>query len=260
MRIGSININEDGISITWRLTAKDYVAKPKREDAEEVERLDKERLKAFLAPAVWGDGDVNVSKRYVRLIMGLSKFELWLGIIERLINELGFTIRLREYKVEVVAWSSNAIRLAKDWLSMQDVKELIELGASLGSEKLARIIKLASISIEERNRSMIEVPGTGIRMAMHINGCKVELWAWRSYEDDALRLIEELKRAGYEPSMRIAGKRRIVIIAHAKIRDDSRLKPVVCQKLNEWLSGTKDEKMRERITMVMKNLKCFNNA
>ncbi|MGC9153969.1 MAG: hypothetical protein ACP5GY_09650, partial [Vulcanisaeta sp.] len=101
MYINGIGINEDGVSIMWQLIAKDHRAKPKRGVAEEVERLGTERLKAFLAPAVWSDGDVNVSKRYVRLIMGLGKYDLWLGIVERLINELGFTIYPREYSVEV---------------------------------------------------------------------------------------------------------------------------------------------------------------
>ncbi|MGC9180682.1 MAG: hypothetical protein ACP5GZ_10845, partial [Vulcanisaeta sp.] len=54
MLISNIDINEEGISITWHLIAKDHRAKPKREVAEEVRKLGVERLKAFMAPAVWG--------------------------------------------------------------------------------------------------------------------------------------------------------------------------------------------------------------
>ncbi|MGC9180906.1 MAG: hypothetical protein ACP5GZ_12000, partial [Vulcanisaeta sp.] len=89
IHIDGISINEEDISITWHLIANDHVAKSKEEVAEEVERLGTERLRVFLAPAVWGDGEVNVGERYVRLIMGLAKYDLWLGNIERLINEFG---------------------------------------------------------------------------------------------------------------------------------------------------------------------------
>ncbi|MGC9147810.1 MAG: hypothetical protein ACP5GL_08520, partial [Infirmifilum sp.] len=63
---------------------------------------------------------MGVDEGRIRLTIGLVKFELWLGIIERLVNELGFTIRLREYKVEVMLKSSKAVGLARDWLSVPD--------------------------------------------------------------------------------------------------------------------------------------------
>jgi hypothetical protein len=258
MYINGIGINEDGVSIMWRLIAKDHRAKPKRGVAEEVERLGTERLKVFLAPAVWSDGNINVSKRYMRLIMGLAKYDLWLGIIERLINELGFTIRLREYKVEVEVKSSKAVKLARDWLSVPDIRELIELGASLpGGEKLRRIIELASKDVKERGSSSITIPGTSISMSIHIDKqCKVELRAWRRDEKEALKLVEELRRAGYNPSMYVEKGSHVVSITYSNICE-SPLKPIVCRKLGEWLEN---EKRRERITKAIQNLKCFNDT
>jgi hypothetical protein len=53
--------------------------------------------------------------------------------------------RLEECRVKVEANLSKAVKLAREWLEMQDIKELIELGTSLlGGEKLRRIIELAS--------------------------------------------------------------------------------------------------------------------
>jgi hypothetical protein len=261
MYINGIGINEDDASITWYLTAKDYEAKPKREVAEEVEKLNIERLKAFLAPAVWGDGEVSVDERYVWLIMGLAKYDLWLGIIERLINELGFTMKIRDYKAEVAVNSSKAIKLVRDWLSMPDIRELIELGASLpGGEKLRRVIEMASKEVEELGSSSIVIPGTNISMSIDVKGdCRVELRTHRKDKNEALKLVEELRKAGYKPSMYVSRGNYIISITHANVRD-SPLREPVCQKLGEWLEDEKDERRKERIAKAMQNLKCFDEA
>ncbi|MGC9180249.1 MAG: hypothetical protein ACP5GZ_08615, partial [Vulcanisaeta sp.] len=231
-----------------------------REVAEEVKKLGVERLKAFMAPAVWGDGDVGVDEGRIRLTIGLVKFELWLGIIERLVNELGFTIRLREYKVEVMLKSSKAVGLARDWLSVPDIRELIELGASMpGGEKLSRIIELASMEMKELGSSSIVIPGTSVSMNIHIDShCKVELRAKRKDENEALGLVEELRRAGYNPSIYVDGEDHVVSIAHARVRD-SPLREPVCKKLGEWLEDEKNER-RERIAKAMQNLKCLDDT
>ncbi|MGC8608236.1 MAG: hypothetical protein ACP5L5_11860, partial [Vulcanisaeta sp.] len=164
--ISGLSINED-ISITWHLTAKDYGARSKEEVVKEVRNFDEERTKVFLAPAMWGDGEVNVGKKYVRLYMGLSKYDLWYGIIERLINELGFAGPYSdERSVRVEVWSSKAVGLARDWLAMPDLRELIELGAGLpDGEKFRRIIELASKDVREKGSSSIAIPGTNISMS-----------------------------------------------------------------------------------------------
>jgi Icc-related predicted phosphoesterase len=262
MRIYGIGINEDNVSIRWHLTAKDHVAKPKRGVAKEVERLGTERLKAFLAPAIWSDGTVYITGiEYMALIIGLSKYDLWFNIIERLINELGFTVQPRNYSVEVVVRSSKAVRLARDWLSVPDIKELIELGASLpGGEKLRRIIELASKDVKERGISSIAIPGTDISMSIHIDSnCHVELRAWRRDENETLRLVEELNKVGLHPSIYVERGYYVVSINHTNIRD-SPLKLVVCQKLGKWLEGEKDERRKKRIARAMQNLKCFDHA
>jgi len=263
MLINGININEDGVSIKWYLVANDYRAGSKGEIAKEVERLGTERLRVFLAPAVWGDGEVNVGEKYVRLYMGLSKYDLWLGIIERLINELSFTIYPGEYKVEVKVLSSKAVGLARDWLSMQDVKELIELGAGLpGSEKLRRIIELASREVRELGSSSILIPGTSISMTIDVKGdCRVELRAWRRSEDETLSLVEELRRAGYEPSLRVARKYYEVAILHSEIQSKPELREPVCDYLrSRYMELPNDEiEGKWRYAKAIQNLKCLDN-
>ncbi|MGC8606826.1 MAG: hypothetical protein ACP5L5_04630, partial [Vulcanisaeta sp.] len=233
----------------------------KREVAEEVEKLNIERLKAFLAPAVWGDGDVSVDEGRIRLIMGLGKYELWLGVIERLVNELGFTMYPRDYRVEVILKSSKAVELAKDWFETPDLRELIELGAGLpGGEKFRRIIELANAEVMELGRSSIVIPGTDISMNIHIDRhCRVELRAWRRDEKEALKLVEELNKAGYKAVKYVEKGSHVVSITHANIRDTP-LKPVVCRELNEWLNETKDERKKKRIAKAMQNLECLDEA
>ncbi|ADY00356.1 hypothetical protein VMUT_0140 [Vulcanisaeta moutnovskia 768-28] len=258
--IYGININENDVSVKWYLVAKDHEARSKEEAAKEVKNFDEERIKIFLASAIWGDGEVNVGERYVRLIMGLAKYDLWLGIIERLINELGFTIKVRDYKAEVGINSSKAVKLARDWLAMPDIRELIELGASLsGGEKLRRIIELANMEIKELGSRSILILGTNISMSIDVNGdCRVELRTHRKDNNEALKLIEELRKAGYKPSMYVSRGNYIISITHANVRD-SPLKPIVCRKLGEWLNETKDER-KERIAKAMQNLKCFDDT
>ncbi|WP_237699645.1 hypothetical protein [Vulcanisaeta moutnovskia] len=53
MYIHGIGLNEDGVSIRWVLTAKDHRAKSKEDVAEGVKKLSTERLRAFMAPAIW---------------------------------------------------------------------------------------------------------------------------------------------------------------------------------------------------------------
>ena len=261
MYISGININGDAASITWRLIANDHETKPKEEVAEEVRKLSTERLSMFLAPAVWGDGYINVGERYLKLVVGLAKYELWLGIIERLVNELGFTIKVRDYKVEVKVNWSKAVKLVRDWLAIPDIRELIELGASLGGEKLRRIIELANMEVKESGNKSIMIPGTNISMTIIVRGdCKVELRARRKDEIETLRLVEELKKAGYETSLRVARRYYEVAILHSKIRDKPELREPVCRKLGEWLNETSNERRKKKIAKAVQKLKCFDNA
>ncbi|MGC9180155.1 MAG: hypothetical protein ACP5GZ_08125 [Vulcanisaeta sp.] len=257
IHIDGISINKEGPSFKWQLIANDHRAKSKRDVAKEVEELDIERFKAFLAPAIWGDGYINDDIKFIRLTIGLSKYDLWYEIIERLVNELGFTLKIEDYTIVVENKPSKAVKLVRDWLTNPDIRELIELGASLpDGEKLRRIIELASMGVKERGSSSINIPGTNIGMNVHIMNSHVNLQIKRRNKDDALKILEELKRARYNPSLRITGTSYVVAITHTEIRDDPRLKEPVCQKLSEWLKNEKNEKRKGRIAMVVQNLVC----
>ena len=108
--------------------------------------------------------------------------------------------------------------------------------------------------------SSIVIPRTNVSMRIHIDSdCRVDLRAKRKSEDEALNLVEKLRRAGYKPSMYVDGEDHVVLITHSNIRD-SPLKLIVCKKLSKWLEGEKNERRRERIAKTMQNLKCFNNT
>jgi hypothetical protein len=152
-----------------------------------------------------------------------------------------------------------AVGLARDWLAIPDIKELIELGSSLpGGEKLRRVIELASREVREKGSRSITIPGTSISMSIHVDRyCRVELRAWRRDENEALRLIEELRKAGLHPSIYVERGYYVISIMHTKIRD-SPLREPVCQKLSKWLNEASDERRKERITKAIQNLKCLD--
>ncbi len=260
VRIDGISINENGASIKWHLTAMDHKSKPKKEAAEEAKKLNVNELKVFLAPAIWGDGHIFTKERreYIRLIIGLTKYDLWYEVTERLINELGFRRYVRGYKVEVEVRSSKAIKLAKTWLETPNLRELIELGASLPSGgKLRRIIELASKEVKEKGSSSIVIPGTNVSMGIHIgNKNSVVLRTVRKDEKEVLRVYEELKNADYKPTIYVENKNHVIIMAYTKIVKDPRLREPVCRKLSEWLNETKDEKRRKKLTEAIQKLMC----
>ncbi|WP_292000592.1 hypothetical protein, partial [Caldivirga sp.] len=264
MHINGININEEGISIKWHLIANDHRAKSRGEIVEEVKRLSIEGLKAFLASVIWGDGYVNVGGKYVRLVMGLSKYErYWLGIIKRMIDELGFIgPYMNEYRIEVEVRISKAIKLARAWFEIPDIRELVELGAGLpDGEKLKRMIELANMEVREIGKSSINVPGTDVKMNIRIRSdYEVELRAWRRDRSKALRLIEELRNAGYNPIMYVDGEGYTISITHSKVKSDERLRKPVCELLYRWLNETSNEKRRVRIVAAMRNLECLNDT
>ncbi|ADY01045.1 hypothetical protein VMUT_0835 [Vulcanisaeta moutnovskia 768-28] len=145
---------------------------------------------------------------------------------------------------------------------MQDVKELIELGAGLpDGEKFRRIIELASKEVREPGNLSIIVPGTSVRMNVNVRGdCRVVLRVWRKDESEALRIYEELKRAGYEVTMFSNEEAHLVLITHANVRENTRLREPVCRKLDEWFENEKDIKRKGRIAKTMQNLKCLDNT
>ncbi|MGC9180627.1 MAG: hypothetical protein ACP5GZ_10560, partial [Vulcanisaeta sp.] len=104
----------------------------------------------------------------------------------------------------------------------------------------------------------IVIPGTSVSMNIHIDShCRVELRAWRRDEKEALKLVEELNKAGYKAVKYVEKGSHVVSITHANIRDTP-LKPVVCRELNEWLNETKDERKKKRIAKAMQNLECLD--
>ena len=55
--------------------------------------------------------------------------------------------------------------------------------------------------------SSIVIPRTNVSMSIHIDShCRVELRAKRKSEDEALNLVEKLRRDGDKPSMYVDGE------------------------------------------------------
>ncbi len=196
-----MGLNDSDVSVMWRLKAIDYkgVFESKAEVAEAASRLGDEEFPIFTLYAVLGDGDVNVKEKSVRLTMGHSKLELWGGLIEGL-RSLGFKKKDdNEYTVAYTIRSSKAIELAKKMLGDSAIKTLVEDLVQLpDAEKPRRLMALAGMEVKPLGRSSIEVID-GVSMNVHVRDSgTVELRTWRKRLEDAVRIRERLKRAGYD--------------------------------------------------------------
>ncbi len=260
--ISGVSLNDSSINITWQLRAIDYkgVFKGKADVVKETGRLGEEEFPTFVVYIVFGDGEVNVKRKDFRLTMGKSKLGLWGSIIEKL-KGLGF--RKGDdygYAVAYVVRFSKAVELARKILSDTMIKALIEGLAQLpDAEKLRRLIELASMELKPLGHSSIEVVD-GIRMNVHVsNSGTIELRAWRKGLEDAVRIRERLKRAGYEARLRPSSSDFEVYIGMYVIERDQELARKVCEvlrRMHEEAASKGKERRARAIARAMKKLGC----
>ncbi|WP_243670869.1 hypothetical protein [Vulcanisaeta sp. JCM 16161] len=191
------------MSTMWHLMALDHkgVFKDKSEVVEVASGLSDEEFPMFVLYAILGDGDVNIKKKRIRLIMGHSKLELWNNIIERLKN-LGFRIDSDyEHAVVYIVKSSKAIELAKKMLGDSAIKTLVKDLVQLpDAEKPRRLIELSGMEPRPLGRSSIEVAGVSMNVHVNNNGT-VELRTWRKDYGEAKAVQEMLRDAGYDAGL-----------------------------------------------------------
>ncbi|GAB6946875.1 hypothetical protein JCM16161A_10050 [Vulcanisaeta sp. JCM 16161] len=191
--------------------------------------------------------------------MGMSKLGLWGGLIERLEN-LGFRMN-NDYRraVTYTVTYSKAIELARKMLGDSMIKALIEdLSQLLDAEKLGRLIELAGMEPKPLGHSSIEV--AGVRMNVHVsNSSSVELRTRRRDYNDAMRILEELRKAGYEAGPRRSGGNFEVYMGMYVIEKDQELTKKVCEVLRKMLEEAASEGKERRakaITKAMTKLNC----
>ncbi len=158
-----MNLNEADVSIKWRLTAVDHrnEVESKTKVAEEVSKLDEEKFLTFLLFAILGDGNINVEKKRIGLVIGGSKRELWVGIIDRM-RAIGFRDIDRKVANHYEIYSSKAVGLARKWLSNALIRAMIEDLSSLpDAEKFRRLLALASTKIKPWAGRRLRSPAFG---------------------------------------------------------------------------------------------------
>ncbi|GAB6946572.1 hypothetical protein JCM16161A_07020 [Vulcanisaeta sp. JCM 16161] len=261
MWINGLGLNDGDVSIKWHLMALDHkgVFESKAEVAEAASRLDNEEFPTFTLYAVLGDGYVNVKEKKVRLTMGSSKLELWGGLIERLEN-LGFRMN-NDYRraVTYTVTYSKAIELARKMLGDSMIKALIEdLSQLLDAEKLGRLIELAGMEPKPLGHSSIEV--AGVRMNVHVNNNgTVELRTKRKGLEDAVAILEGLKRAGYDAGLRPSGGDFEIYMGMREIKKDPELVTKVCEvlrRMHEEATNKGRERRVKAIARAMARLSC----
>ncbi|WP_243671412.1 hypothetical protein [Vulcanisaeta sp. JCM 16161] len=262
MWINGLGLNDGDVSVRWQLRATDHrsVFKEKAEVAEEAGELGEEKFPTFVLYIILGDGGVNIKKKRVGLYMGKSKLELWGNLIERL-KGLGF--RKRDdygYIITYAVKSSKAVELARKMLSDPMIKALIDDLSSLpDAEKLRRLIELMNMEPKPLGKSMVEVVD-GIRMTVHVRDSgTVELRTKRKGLEDAVAILEGLKRAGYEAGLRPLKGGFEVYMGMSEVKKDQELARKVCGVLRRMHEEVMNEDKVERAwktAKAMKNLNC----
>ncbi len=261
MHIEGMNLNETNINIKWRLTAVDHrnKAKNKARVAEEVSKFSDDEFLTFLLFAILGDGNINVEKKTIRLVIGDSKHELWRGgIIDRM-KAIGF----RDIDREVIKYysinSSKAVELARKWLSNTLIRVMIEdLSQLSDAEKFRRLLALASTKIKPIGRSLVEVAGVWMNVHVKNNG-GVELRIKRKRLEDARAILERLRNTDYNAELSPQGNDFVVYISYSEVMKHQELVAKVCEALRRMHEEAVGEGSTERawaIAKVMSNLNC----
>ncbi|MGC9153076.1 MAG: hypothetical protein ACP5GY_05000 [Vulcanisaeta sp.] len=260
-----LSLNEDDVGITWRLRAVDYkgMFKGRAEVAERVLELNDEDFMGFLLLAVLCDGDIDVKKRMIRLTMGESKRGLWGDVIERLVGygfREGDDKRRKAYRV----WESKAVDVARKMLRDPVIRSMIEdLSELPDAEKLKRLIRLADMEVRSLGRSMVEVvDGVWMSINVHSSGT-IQLRVVRRNYEDAKKIWEKLREAGYDARLRKYGEVFVVRINMGEIERHPELAVKVCGVLRRLYEEGLSERSTGRaqsMAKVVERLGCRDHA
>ncbi|ADY01946.1 hypothetical protein VMUT_1745 [Vulcanisaeta moutnovskia 768-28] len=172
---------------------------------------------------------------------------------------LGFRRVDGGYAIRYVVRPSKAVELAKRMLGDLVIKALIEDLAQLpDAEKLRRLNELMNMRVKPRDGSMVEV--AGVRMNVHVNNNgTVELRAWLRDYGDAVRILELLRKAGYDAGLRPDGGDFEIYVGMYEIEKDKELTAKVCEvlkRMHEETVSKGKEKRARAIIRAMARLNC----
>ncbi|WP_245522487.1 hypothetical protein [Vulcanisaeta distributa] len=246
IHIDNVNINND-IKVKLCLVSINNKVKDKIKIVRKILNMNEKDFLIFLLAAVFGDGNIDIEKRRVRLTIGDSKYETWGNITKRL-RECGFD---EDDKKDVKVFeirSFKAVALAQRWLNNQEVATIIkDLSALPDGEKLRNLIMLANIRVKQKGRWSISIIDS-ISMNVHVRqDGSVELRTNRKSFEDAKAIWEKLRGANYEAELSKQGKKFVVYMNMSTIKKYPELVIKVCEVL---------KRMREEATKAMRRLNC----
>ncbi len=266
MNVEGVSLNDDYVSITWRLRAVNYKGKfeSKAKIAEEINKLNNKEFMDFLLLAILCDGLADIEMKRIMLLIGNLKHDLLSDIVERLMS-YGFRESDGGYRKIYTVWKSKAVAVAKSMLSNLKVRALIEdLSQLPDAGKLRRLLTLSNMEIKPKGNSSIEVI-EGLKMNIHVksNGY-IELRIKRKGYDNARSIWERLRKADYNAKLRQRGDRFFeVYITQIWFIDHPELIIKICRVLRnmyEEAIGKSNAKRASVIAQAMTRLGCKDPA
>ncbi|WP_460172906.1 hypothetical protein [Vulcanisaeta sp. JCM 14467] len=267
VHVKAVNVNEGGLTITWRLRTNHDPLKGRV--LNDVEKLGEEELLAFTFTAVLGDGYADVEElkingrvydeAVIAIAMSGEKFKRWEPLLEKL-KGMGFnwgSVPINNSVINVRFYSGNAINLARAMINVLPpiLKDILD---ALGFDKWVRIKRIAEMEVKFR-RGEMRITVTGYGFTVHVQKGTVELEHWMKSDVEVDEVIKALKAVygnGLQARVntRKSGKYRVVTIPMHVFERYEDIKAQVVKVLCRKLERVKDERKKQIITKHLRRL------
>ena len=272
VRISSINVNGNNVTITWHLRSSHDPLKGKI--LNNADKLSEEGLLALMFTAILGDGSADIAKVvingrvYDEAVIGIAmsdeEFKRWEPLFERLKN-MGFRSGkpnlINSNVVVVPFYGSNAIDLARAMINVLPpiLRDVLD---ALGFEKWVNMRRIAEIELKWR-RGESQVIVAGYKFTVHVREGDVRLVHWARDEVEKDEVIDALKARygdGFTVNVHKSGEHLDVVIPMYVFEKYDDIRRQVIEMLCRKLEKTKDEKKRQIIIKHLRRLASTEGA
>lgn len=257
MLISAINVNASGITITWRLIAKEYHSL--KDCAFKIaEQLNKDALLGFIFTAILGDGTVDIKhiahgnvEPVIYITMSSSKFDKWKPVINRLdIKWWGLKTKDR-----IFFFSSNAIDLARSIINvlppvLSDILDTLKIKKWINLKQIARMEMKFKIGENQVNIA-------NVKFTVNIHKSTIELIHKARNENEIKEIVEILRNIygeNFAINMRKSSKYLVIAIPAYVFEKYEDIRKQVIQVIYRKLEKTKDEKKRQIMIKYLSRL------
>ena len=261
MYVNAININENDMTIEWRLRTS--YESLKGESLGGIDELGEEGYLAFIFTAVLGDGSVIITKdshdndmAVVSIAMSSEEFDAWKSILNKL-WVMGFKWSPNSHNNinDIRFYNGNAIGLARAMISVLP-PILRDIMDALSFEKWLNLRRIAEMEVRwRRGESQVNVAGYGFTVKVHDGTIVLEHKARDGVEaDEIINVLKANYGNEFHAYVNRSGKYLLVRIPMYEFEKHDDIKAQVIEVLCKKLEKTKDEKKRQEVIKQLMRL------